>query len=79
MKLAVRPEQGSVIPGTGGLRKVRWRVKGKGKRGGLRVIYYWTSEESTIYMLMLYERSEQADLTPAQTKVLKKLVEEELK
>ena len=76
--MVLRPEQGSVIPGSGGLRKVRWKAKGKGKRGGVRVIYYWITEDDKIYMLMLYGKSDQADLTPTQSRILRKLVKEEL-
>ena len=78
LALLLRPEQGSVIPGSGGLRKIRWKLKGRGKRGGIRVIYYWITSENTIYMLLLYEKSDQEDLTPEQAKVLRKLVREEL-
>jgi mRNA-degrading endonuclease RelE of RelBE toxin-antitoxin system len=78
LALVLRPEQGSVIPGSGGLRKVRWKAKGKGKRGGVRVICYWITEEDKIYMLMLYGKSDQADLTPAQARILRRLVREEL-
>ena len=78
LALVLRPEQGSVIPGSGGLRKVRWKAKGKGKRGGVRVIYYWITEEDKIYMLMLYGKSDQAGLTPAQARTLRKLVRAEL-
>ena len=78
LALLLRPEQGSVIPGSGGLRKVRWKVKSRGKRGGVRVIYYWITAEETIYMLFLYEKSSQNDLTPAQAKVLRQLVREDL-
>ena len=78
LALLLRPEQGSVIQGTGGLRKVRWKARGRGKRGGVRVIYYWITAEETIYMLFLYEKSGQSDLTPAQAKVLRQLVREEL-
>jgi len=78
LALALRPQQGSLIRGSGGLRKVRWKAKGKGKSGGVRVIYYWITEEATIYMLMVYGKSDQADLTPAQVKTLSKLVKEEL-
>ena len=78
LALLLRPEQGSVIPGSGGLRKIRWRVKGRGKRVGMRVIYYWMTVEDTIFMLLLYEKSTQEDLTPAQVRVLKRLVREEL-
>ena len=78
LALLLRPEQGSVIPGSGGLRKIRWKLKGRGKRGGIRVIYYWIPSEDAIYMLLLYEKSDQEDLTPEQTKVLRRLVREEL-
>lgn len=78
LALLLRPEQGSVIPGSGGLRKIRWKVKGRGKRGGIRVIYYWIRPEDTIFMLLLYDKSEQEDLTPAQVKILTRIVREEL-
>ena len=78
LALLLRPEQGSVIPGSGGLRKVRWKVRGRGKRGGIRVIYYWITAEDSIYMLFLYEKTAQSDLTRAQVKVLRGLVKEEL-
>lgn len=75
--LWLRPEQGAVIPGSGGLRKVRWGTEGRGKRGGLRVIYYWDKASSTCYMLFAYRKSEQGDLTAAQIRVLARLVREE--
>lgn len=73
----LRPEQGAVIPGSGGLRKLRWAGRGHGKRGGTRVIYYWFVSESVIYMLFAYAKNAAADLTPAQVKVLRQLVKEE--
>ena len=76
--LLLRPEQGPVIPGSGGLRKVRWGGKGGGKRGGLRVIYFWDKAHATFYMLFLYRKNEQGDLTKAQVRVLGRLVREEL-
>jgi mRNA-degrading endonuclease RelE of RelBE toxin-antitoxin system len=76
--LLLRPEQGPVIPGSGGLRKVRWAGSGRGKRGGLRMIYYWHPADETFYMLFAYRKNAQEDLTPAQLKVLRKLVKEEL-
>jgi hypothetical protein len=79
LALLFRPEQGLIIPGSGGLRKLRWSQKGKGKRGGCRVIYYWDEKQETFYMLLAYAKSKQDDLTPAQMKVLTKLVKEELK
>jgi len=72
----LRPEQGPIIRGSG-LRKVRWAKRGAGKRGGLRVIYYWAPAERAFYMLYAYAKSEQGDLTPAQTRVLVRLVREE--
>jgi mRNA-degrading endonuclease RelE of RelBE toxin-antitoxin system len=78
LALLFRPEQGSVIPGSGGLRKIRWKAKSVGKRGGIRVIYYWQKPEGTIYLLLLYEKSGQENLTPGQAKTLSKLVREEL-
>ncbi len=78
LALLFRPEQGVLIPGSGGLRKLRWGFRGKGKRGGCRVIYYWDKQD-TIYMLFVYPKSKQEDLTPAQIKLLGKLVREEFK
>lgn len=77
--LMLRPEQGPVIRGSGGLRKVRWAKAGAGKRGGLRVIYYWAPVERAFYMLYAYAKTEQGDLTPVQTGVLGRLVREEFK
>jgi mRNA-degrading endonuclease RelE of RelBE toxin-antitoxin system len=79
LALILRPEQGAVIQGSGGLRKLRWAAKGRGKRGGLRIIYYWEKEENTYYMLFLYPKSYQEDLTAAQLRVLGRLVREEFK
>jgi mRNA-degrading endonuclease RelE of RelBE toxin-antitoxin system len=77
--LLLRPEAGVLIRGGGGLRKIRWNLPGSGKRGGLRIIYYWDVPEETIYMLLLYKKSRQDDLTPAQLKVLRDLVKEGLR
>lgn len=77
--LLLRPEQGPVIPGSGGLRKIRWGTKGGGKRGGLRVIYYWDKPSARCYMLFLYKKSEQGDLTVTQIRVLARLVREEFR
>lgn len=76
--LMLRPESGSLIPGGGGLRKLRWLAPGRGKRGGSRVIYYWYRPEELIYLLYFYRKSEQDDLTSQQLKTLKHLVEENL-
>ena len=73
--LLLRPEMGEVIQHSGGLRKVRWNLPGEGKRGGLRVIYYWDPPE-TIYMLLAYKKSAQEDLTNEQLTILRRLVKE---
>src|SRR6476660_1070514 len=72
--LMLRPEQGPIIHGGGGLRKVRWARPGGGKRGGLRVVYYWAPAEEAFYMLYAYAKNEQGDLTLAQTRALGQLV-----
>lgn len=79
LALLLRPEQGPLIPKGGGLRKIRWKRSGGGKRGGLRLIYFWDKDDDTIYMLFVYPKSEQEDLTPSQLRILSKLVREELK
>ena len=75
--LMYRPDAGAVVKGSGGLRKIRWNLPGSGKRGSLRVIYYFDRPE-TIYMIFMYKKNDQSDLTPEQLKILKKLVEENL-
>lgn len=75
----LRPEQGPVILGSGGLRKIRWAARGKGKRGGLRVIYYWAAGDQAFSMPYVYAKAEQGDLTPAQTRLLSRVVREEFK
>jgi mRNA-degrading endonuclease RelE of RelBE toxin-antitoxin system len=79
LALALRPEQGPVIRSSGGLRKLRWSVAGRGKRGGARVIYYWDKPTGTFYMLFAYTKNEQGDLTREQVKILGKLVRKEFK
>jgi hypothetical protein len=76
--LILRPEAGSLIPQSGGLRKIRWALPGQGKRGGCRIIYFWDERSETFFMLYAYRKSEQDDLTPRQLRVLKRLVQEEL-
>jgi hypothetical protein len=74
--LLVRPEIGEIIPGSGGLRKLRWRISGRGKRGGARVIYYWAVAPNEIYMLLAYVKAQQEKLTQDQLRVLRQIVEE---
>ncbi|MFN8482701.1 MAG: hypothetical protein U0768_06610 [Anaerolineae bacterium] len=75
--LAQRPDLGAVIPGSGGLRKVRWGAQGPGKRGGVRVIYYWIVKQDRLLMLMIYTKGERDDLSAEQLRILRTLVEEE--
>lgn len=79
--LIVDPEAGDVIKETGGLRKLRWSQarRSKGKRGGVRVIYYWYATGSLIYMLLIYSKDERDDLSAGQKSALARLVSEELK
>jgi len=56
--LAIRPETGIIIPGSGGLRKIRWSAKGQGKRGGTRIIYYFQKEDGEIWFLTIYAKNE---------------------
>ncbi len=78
--LMEHPELGDVMPGTGGFRKVRWEDsrRGKGKRGGLRVIYYYLTADRQIWFFTLYDKDEAADLTAEEKKVLKKAIQAEL-
>lgn len=78
-ELILNPEKGKVIRGSGGLRKMRWGISGRGKIGGVRIIYYWILKKETILMLLVYPKNEQDNLTPSQLKLLKSLVEKELK
>jgi hypothetical protein len=79
LELVLRSEQGAIIQGGAGVRKMRWAAGGKGKRGGLRVIYYWMPQVETFYMLYVYSKSDQGDLTASQIRALARLVREELK
>ena len=71
------PESGDLIPRSRGLRKIRWRVAGRGKRGGIRIIYYLVTHEQ-IYMLYAYAKNKQENLTPEQTQRLRNLVDQHL-
>jgi mRNA-degrading endonuclease RelE of RelBE toxin-antitoxin system len=76
--LILRPETGKLIPGSGGLRKMRWGDVHRGKRSGFRVIYYWDVPHDVIYMLLIYKKAEQEDLTPDQVRILRRLIQEYL-
>lgn len=78
--LMKHPEAGDPMPDTGGLRKLRFADarRGKGKRGGLRVIYYWWDAGFQFWLFTLYDKDEMADLTPQQRKALKGMIKAEL-
>ncbi|MCP5093938.1 MAG: transcriptional regulator [Chloroflexi bacterium] len=67
------PDSGKIIRGTGGVRKIRWRLPGRGKSGGLRIIYFWQVNNDEIWLLTIYGKSEK-DIIPAH--ILKKIAEE---
>jgi len=75
--LIERPDAGVVIRGSGGLRKLRWGAPGCGTRGGVRVIYYWAKPQDRIVLLFLYPKNVQGDLSAAQVRVLRGIIEEE--
>jgi hypothetical protein len=76
ISLAKKPGSGKVIPGGGGIRKLRWAGSGKGKRGGLRIIYYWRMSANQIWMLFAYPKNEQEGLDASELKELKWLVKQ---
>ncbi len=78
--LLENPEAGDVIEGTGGLRKVRHADprRGKGKRGGLRVIYYWWDSRRQIWLFTLYDKDELDDLSAKEKKALKDMLKREM-
>lgn len=80
LALLENPEHGDVMPGTGGFRKVRWedRRRGKGKRGGLRVIYYYLTVDRQIWFFTLYGKDEATDLTSEEKKLLSNAIKSEL-
>jgi hypothetical protein len=79
--MLVNPELGEVMKRTGGFRKLRWHdpQRGKGKRGGLRVIYYWLQGNGQFWMFAIYDKDELENLTPEQEKQLKQAITAELK
>ena len=79
-ELMGNPETGDVMEGTGGLRKLRQPDprRGKGKRGGLRVIYYWWSGNDQFWLCAVFDKDQASDLTPDQRKALKQMLKNEL-
>ena len=78
--LLANPEIGDVIEGTGGLRKMRQADlrRGKGKRGGLRIIYFWWETGRQFWLFTLYDKNELDDLSPTERKALKDMLKREL-
>ena len=74
--LVVNPEAGDIVKGGGGIRKLRHALPGRGKRGGVRVIYYWLRKDGQIYMLLIYPKSKKDTLTARETAILFELVKE---
>src|SRR4051812_33611781 len=72
--IGANPEAGSVIPGSGGVRKIRWALAGTGKRGGARAIYYYHSERLPVFLLAAYAKNEKANLTRAERNMMGRLV-----
>jgi len=73
--LIANPALGVVIPGTGGIRKLRWKAAGRGKRGGYRVIYYWQTEAERIWLLTIFLKSEQENISTKKLQDLLKRIE----
>lgn len=73
MFLLNRPDAGRIVRGTGGVRKLRWSITGRGKSGGLRVIYYWRVSEDEIWLLTIYSKSDQESIP---SHILKSIAEE---
>ncbi len=73
--LVNRPDMGDLIQGSGGLRKVRWKLEGRGKSGGVRMIYYWVTADDQIRMVYVYPKGKQENLTFSQLAQLKQIVE----
>jgi len=79
--LAANPDLGDLMPGTGGFRKARWvdARRGKGRRGGLRIIYYHFKSDSQIWLMTIYDKDEATDLTNTEKKALKAAIQSELR
>ena len=74
--LVENPERGDVIKGGGGIRKLRYALAGRGKSGGVRVIYYWIRDDGEIYLLLIYPKSRKDTLTDRETALLREFVKE---
>lgn len=74
--LMENPEAGDILKGGGGIRKLRYAQTGRGKSGGVRVIYYWLRDNGQIYMLLIYPKSKKDNLTDKETALLREFVKE---
>ena len=72
--IVAAPDAAPVIRGTGGIRKLRWAGSGRGKRGGIRTVYFYHAGPEAIYLLTAYAKADREDLTPADTRALSRLV-----
>jgi len=72
--LGANPEAGDLIPETGGVRKIRWALAGRGKRGGARVVYYYHNERLPVFLLAAYGKNEKANLSMSERNVMKRLI-----
>jgi hypothetical protein len=72
--VGANPEAGEIIPGTGGVRKIRWAREGMGKRGGTRVVYYYHNERLPVFLLSAYAKNRKANLSMAERNAMKRLV-----
>ena len=72
--IVAAPKTAPVIRGTGGVRRLRWAASGRGKRGGIRTVYFYHARPDAIYLLTAYAKTDREDLTPADTKALSRLV-----
>jgi hypothetical protein len=71
--IARNPDAGAIIPGSGGVRKVRWSRQGSGKRGGVRIIYYYLHMGAPLFLLMIYAKADRDDLSPEAKRAAQKL------
>ena len=72
--VGANPEAGDIVPETGGVRKIRWALAGRGKRGGARVIYYYRNQRLPLFLLAAYGKNEKANLSQAERTAMKRLV-----
>src|SRR3974377_1400772 len=72
--LGANPDVGEIIPETGGVRKIRWALAGRGKRGGARVIYYYHDERLPVFLPAAYAKNEKANLSRAERNAMKRII-----